>query len=325
MGATGAASTVTGPTGSTGAAGAASTVTGPQGPTGSTGAAGAASTVTGPQGPTGSTGAAGSGGATGPTGATGINGTNGSAGATGPTGATGATGSSAPGTYSKLALTNNATYSLYEVDVSADYLVVSNGSSVLPLSSFSCTVNVTAAGANGLDTGSEASSTWYYIWAIAKSDGTNAGLFSTSYTSPTMPSGYAYKRLLGAVYNDSSANFRKFTQSGPTVLYTAYQLVLSGGTSSSLAALSILGTYLPPCACSSLLILEVYGVNIGVTTATLSIDNANGIGFARLASAPGAATYGQYACTIPYHSPTYYSVSNSGQANVYCVGWGINL
>jgi hypothetical protein len=99
-GPTGAASTLTGPTGAsgptglgaTGATGAASTVTGPTGPTGLglTGATGASSTVTGP------TGAAGASGPTGlgATGATGAASTV--TGATGPTGlgATGATGSS---------------------------------------------------------------------------------------------------------------------------------------------------------------------------------------------------------------------------------------
>ena len=71
-GATGASSTVTGPTGNTGATGASSTVTGP---TGRTGATGASSTVTGPTGNTGATGASST--VTGPTGNTG---------ATGPTG-----------------------------------------------------------------------------------------------------------------------------------------------------------------------------------------------------------------------------------------------
>ena len=94
-GATGAASTVTGPTGSTGPTGAASTVTGPTGPTGMTGATGAASTVTGPTGMTGATGAAST--VTGPTGSTGPTGAastvTGPTGPTGMTGAAGATGS----------------------------------------------------------------------------------------------------------------------------------------------------------------------------------------------------------------------------------------
>ena len=74
-GPTGAASTVTGPTGSVGATGAASTVTGPTGIAGPTGSTGAASTITGPTGSAGPTGSTGPQGAastvTGPTGSVG--------------------------------------------------------------------------------------------------------------------------------------------------------------------------------------------------------------------------------------------------------------
>jgi len=96
-GPTGAASTVTGPTGQTGPTGAASTVTGPTGaastvtgPTGQTGPTGAASTVTGPTGQTGATGADST--VTGPTGQTGPTGAASTV--TGPTGprVTGPTG-----------------------------------------------------------------------------------------------------------------------------------------------------------------------------------------------------------------------------------------
>ena len=82
------ANLMTGPTGATGAA---STITGPIGNTGATGATGAASTVTGPTGYTGPTGNTGATGATGAasiiTGPTGANGPTGPA--NGPTGATG--------------------------------------------------------------------------------------------------------------------------------------------------------------------------------------------------------------------------------------------
>jgi hypothetical protein len=71
-----------------------------------------------------------------------------------------------------------------------------------------------AAGTNqgGLDTGAVANSTWYYIWLIKNpSSGTVDALFSTSASSPTMPSGYSLKRLVGAVITDSSANIVAFT------------------------------------------------------------------------------------------------------------------
>ena len=71
------------------------------------------------------------------------------------------------------------------------------------------TVDIAAAtGDGGLDTGSEAASTWYYVWVIRKSsDGTLGRLLSISSTAPTMPSGFDQKRRLGCVYNNASSNF----------------------------------------------------------------------------------------------------------------------
>lgn len=75
-------------------------------------------------------------------------------------------------------------------------------------------LSITTTGVNGLDSGSEAQDTWYYVWAIADSSNTNApaGILSASNTSPTMPSGYDRKRLLPlAIRNDSASNLLKFS------------------------------------------------------------------------------------------------------------------
>lgn len=76
-------------------------------------------------------------------------------------------------------------------------------------------VNIATSGAGGLDTGVEANDTWYYIWIIYNrvSDIVSA-LLSVSSTSPTMPSGYDFKALVGVVRNDSSGNFVPFQQFG---------------------------------------------------------------------------------------------------------------
>jgi hypothetical protein len=66
-----------------------------------------------------------------------------------------------------------------------------------------------AVGTNqgGLDTGTVANTTTYYIWLIYRSDtGVVDALFSTSSTSPTMPANYNYKVLLGAVRTDGTAS-----------------------------------------------------------------------------------------------------------------------
>lgn len=71
------------------------------------------------------------------------------------------------------------------------------------------TIDFTVNGANGLDTGALANDTWYRIWIIAKADGTVAGFGSTG-ASPTLPSGYVYKRLVGWVKTNGSAHFIPF-------------------------------------------------------------------------------------------------------------------
>lgn len=83
------------------------------------------------------------------------------------------------------------------------------------------TIDITVSGANGLDTGSEAGSTWYYIYLIGDTSGTNAvkAVFSTSASSPTLPSGYDVFARVGAVRNDGSSNFLEFRQEGNFVCY----------------------------------------------------------------------------------------------------------
>lgn len=67
----------------------------------------------------------------------------------------------------------------------------------------------------GIDTGSVANSTWYAVWLIRRSDtGVVDALFSTSASSPTMPSSYDQKRRIGWVKTDGSANIVQFVQEG---------------------------------------------------------------------------------------------------------------
>lgn len=86
----------------------------------------------------------------------------------------------------------------------ADFVTTTDGTNY-QTTALSSTINMGTTGANALDTGSIASATWYAIWAIAKADGTTAGLASTSFTSPTMPSGYTYKARIGAVRTASGS------------------------------------------------------------------------------------------------------------------------
>lgn len=119
---------------------------------------------------------------------------------------------------------------------------VSNATAVV--SAVNVIVDITVSGAGGLDTGSEASSTWYYVWLIYNGS-TVAALLSLSSTAPTMPSGYTYKSLVGCVYNNASSNFRRFVQRDNRIQSNEVWTALAAGTASSLTAID-LSTFVPP-------------------------------------------------------------------------------
>ena len=128
--------------------------------------------------------------------------------------------------------------------IDADFLTVFDSNSygaILP--AVNLTAIITASGVNGLDTGSEAA-IWYHIYVIYNGT-TVASLLSASATSPTMPSGYTYKKYVGAVYNPSSA-FRNFHQIGNAVSVPTIG-VGSTITNTSYASLSV-ATVIPSTA-----------------------------------------------------------------------------
>jgi len=113
--------------------------------------------------------------------------------------------------------TSNGTDSDHDIDITTGAATDSTNASVLVLSS-AITKQIdsswsvgTAAG--GLDTGSVTTSTWYAIWLIKRSDtGVVDALFSTSFSSPTMPTNYDYKRRIWAVLTDGSSNITAYEQ-----------------------------------------------------------------------------------------------------------------
>jgi hypothetical protein len=147
--------------------------------------------------------------------------------------------------------------------VTADGLVLFDASgNAKRYASVSVTVDITVSGANGLDTGAEAGTSYYHIWGIGKPDGTFAAVLSTN-SNPTLPSGYTYYGMIGAVFNDGSSNFYKFKQLGNIVSILNNE-VLTNGTSSVYSALSI-NPAVPPTARRA----RVFGgVNVSSGTST---------------------------------------------------------
>jgi hypothetical protein len=66
--------------------------------------------------------------------------------------------------------------------------------------------------AGGMDTGSVAADTGYYVWIIKRSDtGVVDALFSLSLLSPTMPTNYDIKRRIGFIASNSTSNIVDFS------------------------------------------------------------------------------------------------------------------
>jgi hypothetical protein len=83
------------------------------------------------------------------------------------------------------------------------------------------TIDLTGSGEGGLDTGSEASSTWYYCYLVP--DSTDDGQLNVvcSVTDPDSggPTGYNAWKYLGAVRNDGSSDIIPFRQDGAQFTY----------------------------------------------------------------------------------------------------------
>lgn len=125
------------------------------------------------------------------------------------------------GTITGLTYSNNVSDATNDIDIAAGGCMDGTGAYWISVSAITKRLDASwAVGTNqgGLDTGSIAD-TDYYIWLIARSDtGVVDVLFSTSSTSPTMPSNYDYKRLIGWFKRVSSA----------IVAFTTWQLAGGG-------------------------------------------------------------------------------------------------
>ena len=155
----------------------------------------------------------------------------------------------------------SATGTSATVTVTADEAMVENSSNAYAtLRAVSLSITGTTSGANGLDTGTLAASTWYSIWVIYNGS-TTAGLLSLSATAPTLPSGYTYCALAGYIRTDGTANKYplSFKQAGGDFQYvvasgsnvTGLPIMASGSTGSpttpTWTAVSV-SNYVPPAA-----------------------------------------------------------------------------
>jgi len=145
-----------------------------------------------------------------------------------------------------LTIKNNATTPNTKVDVALGQCRDSSNVYDISLAA-GVTINAAVNGANGLDAGSLAASTFYAVFVIADPSGFNSPvcLMSLSWTAPTLPFGYGILRRIGAVLTDGSSHILKFYQevsSNSQVRYMQYDApisVLSGGVQTSYTAIDL--------------------------------------------------------------------------------------
>jgi hypothetical protein len=148
-----------------------------------------------------------------------------------------------------LTLSNNGGSPNTTIDVAAgDATDSTNTYSMQLASAFSKVLQTSGSwtagtGNNGLDTGARAANTWYHVYLIRKdADGTSDVLFSTSVSSPTMPSGYTAFRRIGSVRTNGSNNIFAFTQTGDEFIWSTASYDVQGvnvGTTSTQYTLSV--------------------------------------------------------------------------------------
>lgn len=164
------------------------------------------------------------------------------------------------------------------VTYSADQIVLQDGSGNQKLFtglSSGETANKGTAGpaANGRDqAGAFSNSSWCYVWAIGKEDGTIDLILSASATAIAgLPSGYTYYALIGCAYIDGSGNFINYKQTGRRITYTNGRTAYSGTPGAGWTSVDI-SAYVPNALSS-----KCFGTIQGNTSNMLYMTNDNSV------------------------------------------------
>jgi len=221
------------------------------------------------------------------------------------------------------------------VVVTADELVLETaGNTYAVVRGASLTINPAVSGANGLDTGSFAPTTWYAVWVIYNGT-TVAGLLSTSGTAPTLPSGYSYKARVGWVRSNATPALYPILQFGRRAQYVVDGAVLtvprkicgavgSYSDTTPVYAAQAIATFVPPTAGE---IIAFMAANSGTNAHGAVAPNGNYSG-AKSAIPPPFSKTASDATGTPFalilESATIHVVTNTS-ASLYCAGWVDNL
>lgn len=194
----------------------------------------------------------------------------------------------------------------------------------------SFTINTANVGVlNGIDVGALGVSTWYAIWGIGNGS-IAGGLVSASFTAPTMPSGYTYKKRIGSMFTTSGSVFNRTIQKQRRGQYivsasvtTNLPIMASGSAGSTTVptwVAAATGSFVPPTATA------VFG-EIGSTSGLVIAAPNNVYGASGSTSNPPAAMTGNSAGPSGAAHSFLLETTNvywaNGQAGSYylCLGW----
>lgn len=195
------------------------------------------------------------------------------------------------------------------------------------------TVNAASNGLNGLDTGSLAASTVYYILAVGDpvSAQPTGFVISLSYSAPTLPFGYSVFNFIGCITTDASSHFLKgywtaYNTGLRLFMYDAPQATaVTAGNATSYTDVS-LGALVPSFGTSAAASTVFNTPNIintaftpGAASRTLSMKPANGTGdevviTGQVTSVPVTSQSMVLKSDVSGVPKISYKVSNSGDA-----------
>lgn len=215
--------------------------------------------------------------------------------------------------FRNLVVKNNSGSPATTVDVTIDEILLRSSTGVLiRAATVSESANITVSGAGGLDTGAEATATWYYLWIISNGSDV-AAMLSTSATAPTMPSGYDYKTRIGGVYNEAGGDFWNFVQNDTeyspeyqagTLSATTFTANTDPSATTNYTAIVLDGSapkpFIPATAC------RLYGYIGRTDAANLNVAVAastSGIGAVVLRAMDTATAMGSFLTALPFEVP----------------------
>lgn len=239
-------------------------------------------------------------------------------------------------TVNGLTIENNSGTPTTSLDVNCDEAVlISSSGNGIRVGSQDLTIDATSTGANGLDTGSLANTTWYYVYIISNGT-TTAALLSTSATSPTMPTGYTYKYRVGAIITGGAATFTRIIQKGARAHYkvvaastTPNLPIMDSGANGSVSVPTwvavAVGNYIPTAVAP---IIRV-GAHCGVGNSFVIIAPNNAYGARGSTSNPPVYQYGAtspgYGSVSTFdlllESTNIYWASSTADGTLFCQGW----